>query len=277
MIKALSPGAIGVKASNIEEAAAAARLGGFAAVEISPAEVVARGVDEAKSALGEIAVSGFGLPFDWRGGEDDWRLGLAALPAQAKAMAALGSTRCSTWVLPMSNDRPLDENRAFHIERLRPAAEILGAEGISLGLEFIGPKTMRDQGRYPFIYTAAEMLQLGRDMGSNVGLLLDAWHWYTSHGTLDELRALKPEQVVYVHVNDAPIGIDIDAQVDHVRCLPTETGVIDLRGFLEALKAIGYDGPVVCEPFKKELNDLPDDAARLQAVSEAMDRMLALI
>ena len=99
------------------------------------------------------------------------------------------------------------------------------------------------------------MLALGREIGPNVGLLLDCWHWYTSHGTLDDLKRLTAEQVVYVHVNDAPAGIPVDEQQDMVRALPGETGVIDIVGFLQTLRAIGYDGPVTPEPFKKELNE----------------------
>jgi sugar phosphate isomerase/epimerase len=176
-----------------------------------------------------------------------------------------------TWVLPASDEQPLEENRRFHIERFRPIAQVLADHGCYLGLEFIGPKTLRESKRYPFIYRMGDMLALGAEIGPNVGLLLDCWHWYTSRGTLDELRALKPEQVVYVHVNDAPAGIPIDEQLDHTRALPGETGVIDIVGFLQALQTIGYDGPVTPEPFKKELNDLPSDDARLQKVGEAMD------
>jgi sugar phosphate isomerase/epimerase len=63
----------------------------------------------------------------------------------------------------------------------------------------------------------------------------------------------------------------VDAQVDNVRALPGETGVIDIAGFLGALDRIGYDGPITAEPFKKELSDLPSDDARLQAVSASLD------
>ena len=99
---------------------------------------------------------------------------------------------------------------------------------------------------HEFIWDMKRMLELGQVIGTgNVGLLLDCWHWYTSGGTVPELLALRPEQVVYVHVNDAPAGIDRDAQVDNVRCLPGETGVIDIVGFLQALQTIGYDGPVL--------------------------------
>lgn len=276
MIKALSPGAIGVKAPTIESAAEAARAGGFAAVEISPQQAVERGIEATRAALGEIAVAGFGVPFDWRGEQDAWEHGLSALPAQAETMAALGCHRCSTWILPMSDTRTFEENREFHVARLAPIARILGTSGIHLGLEYVGPKTLWSKGKHPFVHTMKGMLDLGEEVGPNVGLLLDAWHWYTSHETVDDIRALRSEQVVYVHVNDAPVGVAVDDQVDHTRALPLETGVIDLAGFFGALRSIGYNGPVVCEPFKKELSDLPDDAARLRTVGAAMDRALAL-
>src|SRR5205085_2780120 len=129
--------------------------------------------------------------------------------------------------------------------------------------------------KYPFIHTMADMLAMARDIEPNVGILLDAWHWYTSHGTLQDLQKLRPEQVVYVHVNDAPRDVEVDQQIDNVRDLPGATGVIDIAGFLRTLKQIGYDGPVTPEPFKKELNNLPDDEARLKAVGAAMNTIFA--
>lgn len=53
--------------------------------------------------------------------------------------------------------------------------------------------------------------------------------------------------------------------------LPMETGVIDLVGFMRALREMGYDGPVMPEPFSQRLNDLaatdPEAAAREAARS----------
>ena len=95
----------------------------------------------------------------------------------------------------------------------------------------------------------------------NVGLLLDCWHWYTAHHTADDLHKLTNDDVVYVHVNDAPAGVDVDAQVDNVRALPGETGVIDIAAFLQALDAMGYDGPVTAEPFSPALGEMPDAQA----------------
>jgi len=75
-----------------------------------------------------------------------------------------------------------------------------------------------------------------------------------------------------VHINDAPAGIPVDAQKDNVRCLPGETGVVDLKGFLGALDKIGYDGPVVPEPFLKELASLPGEES-IRRAGEALRRV----
>lgn len=277
MYKALSPRAIGVQANTLPEAIAAARQGGFAGVEFNPREVadlVERQGADATRALFDAAglrPAAWGLPVDWRGAEERWRRGLDELPRLAAAAAAIGCPRATTWVMPCSDDLPFAENWRFHVARFTPIARALAEHGCALGLEFIGPKTLRESKRHPFVHTMGEMLELGAAIGPNVGLLLDCWHWHTSHATIGDLRALRPEQVVYVHVNDAPAGVPTDEQIDQVRALPGETGAIDIAGFLQALQAIGYDGPVTPEPFKAELNDLPSDAERLRAVATAMD------
>jgi sugar phosphate isomerase/epimerase len=72
-----------------------------------------------------------------------------------------------------------------------------------------------------------------------------------------------------VHVNDAPTGIAIDEQVDNVRDLPGATGVIDIAVFLGALQEMGYDGPVMVEPFNQRVRDMePGDA--LAATGKAL-------
>ena len=148
---------------------------------------------------------------------------------------------------------------------MRPAA-ILAEHGIRLGLEFLGPKTLRDGHPHAFIHTVQGMLELCDAVGPNAGLLLDAWHWYTSGHDPADLELLSNQNVVDVHVNDAPTGIPIDEQVDGVRCLPGNTGVVDLDTFLGALTRIGYDGPVVVEPFYAPLRAMTaDDAVRTMA------------
>ncbi|MEM3047142.1 MAG: sugar phosphate isomerase/epimerase family protein [Candidatus Bathyarchaeia archaeon] len=270
MFRNLSPGAIGVKAS-LAEAVQLTRSAGFEGVDLDIREVTALvkegGLSEVRGLFDQAGIrpGGWGLPVDWRGEEASYRAGLAQLRVFAEVASRLDARRASTWVLPFSDERPFKENFEWHVRRFEPIARILAEHGCSLGLEFIGPKTSRAKHRYEFIYTLEGMLELCEAISTgNVGLLLDSWHWYTSHGTLAELRKLKNRQVVYVHINDAPAGIPIDEHVDNVRCLPGETGVIDLKGFLESLKAIGYDGPVTPEPFSQKLRGMPSlEAAKV--------------
>ena len=277
MYKALSAGAIGVHAGDLQNAIRLAAQYGFQGVEFNPAEVATlieqQGIAYVQDlfAAANVRPAGFGLPTEWRGTEEKWRAELATLPRLAHAAAAIGGGRTATWIMPCSNERDWEENMAFHVERFLPIARVLAHEGVHLGLEFIGPKTLRDSQTYPFVHTMAQMLGMAQQIGPNVGLLLDCWHWHTSHSTVAELHNLTGEQVVYVHVNDAPTGVPTDEQVDSVRALPGETGVIDIAGFLQALKSLGYDGPVIAEPFSKILPTLPSDAERLQTVSAALD------
>jgi len=67
-------------------------------------------------------------------------------------------------------------------------------------------------------------------------------------------------------VNDALPGIPLDELPDTHRALPGETGVIDLRGFLQALARLSYSGPVMVEPFSPRLKEMsPEDAVRTTA------------
>src|ERR671937_27483 len=105
-----------------------------------------------------------------------------------------------------------------------------------------------------------------------VGELLQLAERTSLHEVRERFHAagVRPEQVVYVHVNDAPPGRDVDEQIDNQRLLPGASGVIDIAGFLQALDRMGYDGPVVAEPFNAELNAMPPaDRVRLTGQSLA--------
>jgi sugar phosphate isomerase/epimerase len=134
---------------------------------------------------------------------------------------------------------------------------------------------MRDGHPYAFISTMHETFELIDRIGEdNVGVLLDCWQWYTSHGTAADLEALTPGQVTYVHLNDAPAGLERDEQIDDQRMLPGATGVIDVGTFLAAVRALGFDGPVAAEPFNAEFNTLAP-ASRARVARECLTATLA--
>jgi sugar phosphate isomerase/epimerase len=214
-----------------------------------------------------------GLPVEFRADQAKYEQGMAGLRATAKAAAEAGCTRCATWLRPCSDELPYLDNFRLHVDRLRPAAAILGEYGIRLGLEYVGPQTSRDGKRYEFIHNLPQLLELCGAIGTgNVGLLLDSWHWYTAHETAEDLKRLDNRLVVQVHVNDAPAGVPVDQQKDNVRDLPGATGVIDMTAFLQCLAAMGYDGPVTPEPFRPDLRQMPP-AAAANLVGDAMGRI----
>ena len=224
-----------------------------------------------------IRYSSSGLPVQYRRDEGQFQKGLARLPKQANLLRQLGVDRMVTWITPGHNELTYLKNFDKHKKRLREVAKVLRDTNIRLGLEFVGPKTSRLRFRFPFICTQLGMTELVKAIDTgNVGLLLDSWHWYTSHGTVEELLQLSNKDIIHVHVNDAPAGIPTDQQIDVRRKLPVTTAVIDLKGFINALVKIGYDGPVECEPFDKELRKMEDNAA-LKKTIESLNRLWALI
>ena len=263
MFTSLSPGAIGVKAT-LSEGLTLAGAAGFQGLDVNIREVARcvreKGADHVTGLFCDagLKIGAWGLPVSWNGPLEDYERDLRALPGMAAAAASVGAFRVSQWIAPASDERPFREQFRWCLGRLRPICNVLKDHGCSLGLEFIGPRTLRLGRRYGFIYSIAGMLGFCEALGTgNTGLLLDCWHWYTSLGTLADIRGLAPHDVIHVHVNDAPAGVDVEEQIDHVRALPSETGVIDLAGFLSALNEIGYAGPVTPEPFSGTVRELP--------------------
>ena len=277
----LSCGAIGVKATMAQALDYAVQYG-FEAIEADAGWLasasdgdVARFLERMKEE--KIVWAQAGLPVEFRKSEDEFKKGLAALPATARGLQRAGVTRVGTWIMPMHATLTYLENFKQHSRRLREVAGILGDHGCRLGMEYVGPKTLWASSRYAFIHTLPELKELIADMGRpNAGVVLDSWHWYTSGGTVADLKTLTNHDVVSVDLNDAPKGVPVDEQQDGKRELPCATGVIDTAGFLNALNSIGCDAPVRCEPFNAPLRAMPPDQA-LQATIAAMKKAFALI
>jgi sugar phosphate isomerase/epimerase len=211
------------------------------------------------------------MPVRLTGNQEEYERGLKRLGRIAEDCARAGGLRCSTWVSPASDERPYREMFDLVLGRLNPVCRVLADHDIRLGLEFIGPKTSRESKTYEFIYDMEGMLSLCRAVETdNCGLLLDAWHLYTSGGEMEDVLELSDSDIVNVHINDAPAGVPREEQIDNVRRLPGETGVIDIPAFLSNLQQIGYSGPVMCEPFSERLKAMDDEEA-VRETKSAMD------
>jgi len=277
-------GRIGVKANQREEIDLAARHG-FESVGPELNDLTYYSADqvlELKAEMKEknLVFGATGMPVEFRKDPEIFAQGLKKLPGQAAALRRSGVTRIGTWIKPSSDDLTYMENFRRHTSRLREIGKILADQGLRFGLEYVGPKTLWASKRYSFVHSMAEMKDLLAAIDvPTMGLILDSWHWYTSHETGKDLLSLTQEQIVAVDLNDAPVGIRIDEQVDSKRELPAATGVIDIATFLQSLNQIGYDGPVRAEPFNAALRKLPAEeavAATAAAMKKAFSRAALL-
>lgn len=283
MYSSLMANAIGIKGLSLQESIDLAAAAGFDGVwfDIKEAKAIAdeHGVDYLKDLFASKGVQpgGWGAPVRWQ--DDSQRdADLEALKPLAELGVALGNPYTTTGIMPGTNDREFDDQYAFVVERLRPFGETLRASGVSLGIEFIAPKTIRNRFTYEFIYSMPQMLHLGADAGTgNIGVLFDLWHHYTAHGTVEEMDLLNKDNVFVVHVNDAPAGIEIDEQLDNQRLLPMESGVIPAPAMMQKLAAIGFAGPVIAEPFNARIEEIAatDPAAAAAETRESIGKLFA--
>lgn len=218
----------------------------------------------------QLQLGVFGLTVEFRKDEDTFQNDLKSLLNLAELAIKLGTTRCVTWLFPATDELVAEYTSRF-IRRLRECARILHEYDIRFGIEWVGPKTLRTL-KYDFIHTMPGALELiGAIDQPNVGLLFDSFHWFTSGATIDDILQLTKDQIVLVHINDAP-DLPRDEQIDNQRLLPGE-GIIDLHGMLTALKQIGYNSFVSVETFSDELPKLGAKTVALKT-KEALDRVL---
>lgn len=273
---AFVPGSLGVKADQAKAMSLASEHG-FESVQPYPADLLRDGVDKYVEALQRHGLrwAASGLTVEFRSDDEVFEEGLGALPGTAAALQKAGADRVGTWLRPSSDELTYLQNFKRTAARLRRVAEVLQDYGLRLGLEYVGTKRNWTAGRHSAVHTMAGTKDLIAETGmSNIGFVLDSWHWWTSHETADDIRTLKGSDVISADLNDAPSGVPRDEQYDNRRELPLATGVINVGDFLQALVDIGYDGPIRAEPFNKVLNDMDDgDACRhsVGALNKAFD------
>lgn len=277
----INPGAVGVKLSQEELLDMAVKYGFEAIVPYADtlAEWDVSRINDftAQMKSKNITWGAAGLPMNFRLDKETHLKGIHALPKYAWALHKAGATRMSTWIMPTHPYLTYIENMKQHASRLKEVCRILGDHGINFGLEYVGPKTLMTSQKFSFVRTMAECKELIQAIDEpNAGFQLDSFHWFCAGETKEDILSLTNEDIITVDLNDAREGFTADEQIDGKRELPMATGVVDLKAFMEALVAIGYDGPVRAEPFNQALNDLENEAA-LSKTAEAMKKAFALV
>jgi len=227
-------------------------------VDVNLGAATKEGLDATRALFAEIKIkaSNANLPVNFSGAEDVFQSGMAKLADAARFSAGIGCP-CLLGILPPSSDTPKPELRKILKERVTSIGEVLGRSNLRLSLEFLGPLHFRTQHKYEFIWRMDEALAFAKECGPHVGLTLDVWHWYHAGATKADIVAAGKARIVHVHLSDALKMPPEEVRDDH-RVLPGE-GVIDLVGFLQTLKQIGYEGGISPEPIGRIPKDTPPE------------------
>jgi sugar phosphate isomerase/epimerase len=171
--------------------------------------------------------------------------------------------------------------RTADAEHICPIAGELGARSVSV-VELFGRKVELERAAEGFAHVCdvaadhellvtleflpwggvpslAHALEVVRNAGRpNGSVLVDAWHFFRSGATLDELSGVSSQFIGYVQVDDGPKQAEDDLRDEtmHRRLVPGD-GEFDLVGFLRTLGIIGYHAPLGIEVFSDELLSLP--------------------
>jgi sugar phosphate isomerase/epimerase len=289
MFISLPPWAVARNVPWPEQARLAARVG-YGGIDWAWGPARQAGLDATRALLTEInirpTIVNLPGPNPLTGDEPAFQARLPQLDEDAAFAAAIG---CQRFQLVLGATTPVGQTRdeRWNVVRRRLAAvsNVLVKHNVRLGLEFLGPLQFRmgrggGAGRQgagagdsapatppppppPFVYTLTETVKLCEESGPNLGATLDAWHWYHSGGTVAEIHATDKSRIVHVHISDAKPMAPEEVR-DNMRWLAGE-GIIDLVGFLQALKKIGYDGGVAPETIGPRIPDdmAPEESARL--------------
>ena len=125
----------------------------------------------------------------------------------------------------------------------RRYGEVAGEFGLSVALEPIGLA--------PFMSTPAEALEIANASGlSNVGIMMDTFHYYKSSVTLAEIETIPTGRLLICHVNDAP---DLPrGKLEDSDRLYCGLGDIPLVEEFRLLKRMRYKGYLSVEIFNRD-------------------------
>lgn len=139
---------------------------------------------------------------------------------------------------------PLDEAAAGFAQLCDVAAQ----HGLPVQIEFLPVGGIRTLTQAWAIVSAA-----GR---ANGGLTIDAWHFYRSGSTLEQLAQIPGDRIHTVQLCDAPATPQADLwnELMTARLLPGE-GDLDLVGLVRTLDAIGSTAPFGVEVFNTRQHD----------------------
>jgi sugar phosphate isomerase/epimerase len=234
---------------------APARAAGFTAISVWPGDMRGLHAHEVVSAVKDagLFVSEIELITNWMpphaSGESTFGKFLSALTADRVLPLAVELGASTVSVAELFG---LDYDRRLMAKHFGDLCDKAAAHGLRVALEFV------PTGGVPGLAEAMEIIDAaGR---ANGGLMVDAWHFFRSGSSLDQLASLPGNCIYSVQLNDALAAPEADlAQGMMNRLLPGQ-GELNLKAFMQAIAATGTSAFLGVETFSKDLDQLPTDA-----------------
>ncbi len=238
--------------SELETDVAVSAHAGFKALELWAAKVdrflVDHSLQDLKALLGDSRVAPITLNsiefISFRSDEEYTQI-RARCRELSEIAQAIG---CPTVIVVPSptpeRDLPWADVVEEHVRVLRDLSDVAGEYGVRLAFEFLGfgwCSVRTPRGAWEIVK------ETGRD---NVGLVLDAAHFYAGGGLLSEIELLDPGRIFAFHLDDLE-DIPKEEISDARRLLPG-LGVVPLNRICARLKGIGYDDACSIELFRPE-------------------------
>jgi 4-hydroxyphenylpyruvate dioxygenase len=149
--------------------------------------------------------------------------------------------------------------------QLRELAERAGARGLRVAYEALA------WGRHVSSYERSWQVVARADHPA-LGVCLDSFHILSRGGDPAGIAAIPGDKLFFVQLADAPrLAMDVLHWSRHHRLFPGQ-GAFDLAGFVEAVLAAGYAGPLSLEVF----NDVFRQADPVRTAVDARRSLLAL-
>ncbi len=135
----------------------------------------------------------------------------------------------------------LEEQKRITASNLRALADLAAQFNLTLYLEALAWT--------PLTGITHQIELIDRADRPNVKMVIDFWHCYTSGDTPDTVARMDKHYLYGVHVCDSLAFNGGIPNEDILRDVPTGEGVLDLKAWVQAVKATGYQGWWSCELF----------------------------
>jgi sugar phosphate isomerase/epimerase len=153
---------------------------------------------------------------------------------------------------------------ALTADNLRAIADIAAGFGLIVYLEALSWT--------PLNTLDAQLRVIDLCARDNVKLVIDFWHSYTSGDTPDRIARLDSELIYGIHLCDSlPFAGGIPNE-SILRDVPTGSGALDLKNWVDAVKATGFSGWWSCELFcnRQHQDNSYDVAEKLKSLMERL-------